>query len=989
MSLVFAVAQNGCVTEKNSTLSDVPLSQGTVVITSDKLSDTGAVSRTHKILQYGSRHTIQNTGWTTRLSCDSSLRRNAAPIAKKHQLQPMSAKNLKPLCPRLPFISISKPTVLKLQSPPTMASTGQRAVQVLGQPAGLQSGPSPIAQCTVTSGSVLQTIFTQPHNNVSAITGSSVLNHAVLTMPSIATHTAGKPPTVCFIPISSVLCAPVSGLPTDVHMVENVPGTFPVAQEPTSLVGVHKLNLAPLSTQSSAASGSETVATGSLSPKELLTWTPDGQASGVRMLTVKVHIDHGQITEVKELLQKLPEADLTPGLITVPLNAAILTSTMVSGAAVASHTFLDHVDTNGAQFAYHDLIDGTRIRLARDTNGQRHAPFFLIPHYDDSCSFEEHTVEVITRTNTKQQVVPQEADVSEVGTVFTYEPLYVSEQTLVPLPRKKTPYNAPVNSSEDESNYYYRCYLCSFVSDDHSKVCRHWVNVHLTELPYRCPYCDRTFFTSTKAQVHVKHQHKGNGLTTVGFQRSSYFVNTLSYEVAEADDDEDSESDKGEEDEIVLEHSSLQPSQRTNSIFACRKCRFKTRSLVDMRGHVRTVHGRGQLQLVEPCNTEQQTSNKQSYDASHLLRDETALSNISEKLSADGEFRYQCRWCAFQGKDASVISLHALQEHHWPAAVLCPSCSCNILLSDFDRISTAITCSSCKAKIMLLPSSDDSDAAEAQDVFMCNICAFKTRDKDYMCQHIEYNHTKCRPYTCVYCNYAAVECAQVTLHIANHHPDQSVIVKERNEGYGSFHHKINNLFPKLVSVRSNEDARLPLNVDIDVAESDSSKPAPSTDVDSLCFTCEECKLEMSSLTHLIRHQHCYHKSRLIANAAMVPAKPHDKNAALNIARLGEHFKCKVCGYCCQDRSCMSRHVKYMHIVARPHSCMYCSYNNVEKTKIRLHVKAQHPDRQKAVLTDHTVLDEMSRQAKHFYVRIDSKGLYHIVTFNCYSIVSSH
>ena len=35
------------------------------------------------------------------------------------------------------------------------------------------------------------------------------------------------------------------------------------------------------------------------------------------------------------------------------------------------------------------------------------------------------------------QIVPEEADVSEVGTVFTYEPLYVNEQTLVPVPRRE------------------------------------------------------------------------------------------------------------------------------------------------------------------------------------------------------------------------------------------------------------------------------------------------------------------------------------------------------------------------------------------------------------------------------------------------------------------------------------------------------------------------------------------------------------------------
>jgi len=997
------VAQNGCVTKINSTPADVPLCQSTPIITSEKLSDAGTSSKAHKILQYGSRHTIQNTGWTTRLSCDVSPRRNAVPTAKKLPLPPLLSKNPKPLFPRLPFISVSKPTVLKLQSPPTVAGTSQRRVQLLGstdsQLLGLQSTSSSLAHDTVTSVSMLQTILTQPRNSFSAVTGPSVLNQTVLTIPTIATHTVGKPPAVCFIPISSVICAPVAGLPTDMHIMENRPGTLTLAQGPAtaSLAGVRKLNLEPLMTQSCATNGSKTVVTnavtkplpsGSLSPKEVLTWTPDGQASGVRMLTMKVHIDHGHITEVKELSQKQLEPSLTPGLITVPLDAAtVLTATVVSGAAVASQTCLDHVDTNGAQFSYYDLADGTRIRIAKDTNGQRHAPFFLIPNYDDSCSFEEYTVELKTRTNTERHMVPQEAEVSEVGTVFTYEPLFITEQTLVPVPRKKMAYDSTASLSEDESNYYYRCYLCSYVSDDHVKVCKHWVNVHLTELPYRCPYCVRTFFTSTKAQVHVKNQHKGNRLTTVAFRQSNYFTNTLSYEVGETDSDEDSDSDTGEEDEIVLEHSSItsmRPLQQ-NSIFGCRKCHFRTRSLVEMRGHVKFVHGRSQFKVVQPSDTDQQivqNGNSPSHGTSRLLRAKTAWSNISEKLIVNGECQYRCRWCAFRGKSASEISLHVLQEHHWPSAVLCPSCSCNILLTDVDRISTTVTCCSCKAKILLVPSSDDSTPPVTQDtVFMCNICAFKTRSRSHMFSHIKFIHTKCRPYTCVYCNYVAVERAQVKLHITNQHPDQSVIVKERSEANGQFRNMINDLFPKLVSIHTSEHTGLPLNVDKDSSESGSSKSVPSTDVDSLYFTCEECKLETSSLAHLIHHQHRFHKSTLAANAATIPEKLHDETVSPCVALPGEHFKCKICGYCCVDRSCMSRHVKYMHITARPHSCMYCSYNNVEKTKVRLHVMAHHPGRQRAVLTDHKVLDEISRQAKHLYIRIDAKGLHCFLTFN--------
>ena len=964
------------------------------MIPSEKVTDTGTSSKAHKILQYGSRHTIQNTGWTTRLSCDPTPKRNPVAPAQKLPLPAMSGKSLTPLYPHLPFLSISKPTVLKLQpSAPAaaVASTAGKAIQVVcstdSGPIGLQPIAASVAQCTVASGTGLRPVVAQPHMSASAMSSSSTFNHAVLFTPTVDS----RPATVCFIPVSSVICGPISGLPTDLRVMENVPGTLAVTHAPSSLVGLRNANFAPLLIQSGAADGSKTVVTNAAtkpvfttSAKETSTWTPNRQASSVRMLTVKVHIDHGHITEVTEALQKQTDPLASRGLLTVDLDGNSLTSTVVSAAAVASEACIDHVDTNGAQFGYHDLIDGTRIRIARDTSGQRHAPVFLLPEDDDQCHFEECTVELRSSARAVPQIVPEEADVSEVGTVFTYEPLYVNEQTLVPVPRREMkPDDSTDNLSERKSHYCYKCYLCSFVSDDHAKVCRHWVNVHLSELPYRCPYCDRAFFTSAKAQVHVQRQHRSSAPTTVVFQRSSYFANTLSYQLGESDSDDGSNSEREEDPPVVLEHCGKRPVLGRNSGFACQKCRFKTRSSFAMRQHMKFVHGQSQrLNLIQRDSTQQemQISNIQSYGTSQLLRAEIAWSNISEKVTVGGECRFRCRWCVFQAKNASVMSLHVLQEHHWPAAVLCPSCSCNIQLTDFDRNSTSVDCCSCNARILLTMGNDSSGSPQLQDVvYMCNICAFKTQGKGSMCRHIKYNHTKCRPYTCVYCNYVAVERAQVKAHITSHHPDQSVIVRERTEANEQFRHIVNNLFPKLVSVhKTSEAVGLQLNEDSDGVDSDSGRPVPSSDVDSPFFTCEECKLETSSLKQLIRHQHRYHKSMLAANAAMVPAVS-DKQST---APPGEHFKCKICGYCCLDRSCMSRHVKYMHITARPHSCVYCSYNNVEKTKVRLHVMAHHPGQQKVVRTDHRILEEMSWHAKRFYVRIDCTGLQCFLVLLC-------
>lgn len=62
-----------------------------------------------------------------------------------------------------------------------------------------------------------------------------------------------------------------------------------------------------------------------------------------------------------------------------------------------------------------------------------------------------------------------------------------------------------------------------------------------------------------------------------------------------------------------------------------------------------------------------------------------------------------------------------------------------------------------------------------------------------------------------------------------------------------------------------------------------------------------------------------------------------------------YFTCR-----CSDRSCMTRHVKYMHLQRFAHWCPYCRYGNVEKTKVRLHVVTNHREMPVAVRTDERV-----------------------------------
>jgi hypothetical protein len=218
-------------------------------------------------------------------------------------------------------------------------------------------------------------------------------------------------------------------------------------------------------------------------------------------------------------------------------------------------------------------------------------------------------------------------------------------------------------------------------------------------------------------------------------------------------------------------------------------------------------------------------------------------------------------------------------------------------------------------------------------------------------RHIRYNHTKIRPYACAYCNYVAVERDKVRQHISQVHPSELIVVKDRTEANDQFQKFVNVLFKKLVSVQMLGDTS---SLDAAVLSLDNGY---DSDLDS----------EVSSSVLSANGQ------PPTRDAAKGVPSYSDVMGSASSEIIGEHFKCRLCGYCCTDRSCMSRHIKYMHITARPHSCPYCSYNNVEKTKVRLHVKSHHPGRQKAVRTDQKLLEQMSWCAKKFYVRIDHQG----------------
>ena len=319
-------------------------------------------------------------------------------------------------------------------------------------------------------------------------------------------------------------------------------------------------------------------------------------------------------------------------------------------------------------------------------------------------------------------------------------------------------------------------------------------------------------------------------------------------------------------------------------------------------------------------------------------------------------------------------------------------------------------------------------------VHICKICDYKTREKSGMTRHIKYNHTQCRPYLCPYCSYAAVERPKVRIHIASNHRGRPMRVNKSERAVQEFRDNIAALFKKLtftvndkyeVDLYEGEGQECGAEPDTDTEQTidSSSSQLSRKDKRRVCTVREllhakrkrakksssydddnEDEDEEPSLLRLPRHsvnkrrqkgsaggrtkfamtqcdvcqtmfrspaacwKHKGEAHNMVVDEDVVDV---DKERATRL--VGEHFRCNLCGYRCLDRSCMARHIKYMHLTGRPHSCPWCEYTNVEKTKVRLHVRAAHPMKPQLVNTDERMLVMLSAEVKKHYTKISDYG----------------
>lgn len=692
-------------------------------------------------------------------------------------------------------------------------------------------------------------------------------------------------------------------------------------------------------------------------------------------MTQVVRIENAKVVGVFEAEEK----DFTPTVTTQALTPLVSGPVDVSSSTIAAE-----------RASQKEILARTgHLEMANDVSKCTNTRYMVFtPQNPLLCN---NTVE----TKTDCSIIhPQDFDLldrANDGTSFVFDPLCISADTLVPVAGTRvmdmansillqqndgTKSSCGEDAPADSEHTMLRCFLCPFFHEKQSKIAEHWIEVHLRQLPYICSYCDSGFTTSWEVHKHIVRFHPGEKLK-VGIKNSTHFASSLVYEVVQSDDVE-------------------APADAENVVFVrqnlhlCRKCDFQCETSAELRSHQRSFHFKFKPYFCNYC-TGKKVSFACGFDlkqhirvrhpermltAGHAFRNpvlprltaDINWSSTYEAISIANQVLFQCRTCAFRTQLLESAWKHVLVSHNWPETINCPSCAHSFEPSSVERESFYASCGKCQAPIYLGPDTADAKLnGRGEPVFICTVCDYKTMGKGSMNRHLKYNHTKCRPYGCVYCNYVAVERPKVKLHIESLHKGQKIAIKERTESSEGFRRLVEDLFSSIVRVGYYSELSASTSA-VNLGDQSTEKEADVDDAGTGAKSWKRMKLNPTEDNDLDIMM-CPNSPTEADFELMTQARDRDRKS-IN----GEHFKCMICGYVCTDRSCMSRHIKYMHITSRPHSCPYCRYNNVEKTKVRLHVKSHHPSQPKCVKTNKKLLEDMSSEAKKFYIKVDSAGV---------------
>ena len=383
---------------------------------------------------------------------------------------------------------------------------------------------------------------------------------------------------------------------------------------------------------------------------------------------------------------------------------------------------------------------------------------------------------------------------------------------------------------------------------------------------------------------------------------------------------------------------------------------------------------------------------------------------------------YSCKKCGCVALTEAGIVRHVIVTHNFISLLACQRCK-----YQFPRnqpfLKNTIECPQCMLTLHV-PRSHclATHFTSKRKVFVCRMCEYKSQDKSGMTRHIKYSHTTVRPYMCGYCEYSSVEKPKIRLHLFNHHKNRPSKIIRDDEMVESFRRCLPELFDKLTFVfegsmddlcklqlrdggkeESQEGLRnrsrmLPNGVNKDKEKEPISllpsghrrkpqkkKRAPLKYVDGV-----------STVEHTlyIRHVSTTSKGGLQCDMCGFRAKTWARCAAhvqqkhINVLRGSRqystwpqvfkppYFRCTLCDYKCNDRSCMSRHIKYIHFDVHPHRCPVCSYRKVEKAKVRIHIKNHHPElgAHTDAITDRELFIRCTREAKRYYCLVKEGGM---------------
>lgn len=561
--------------------------------------------------------------------------------------------------------------------------------------------------------------------------------------------------------------------------------------------------------------------------------------------------------------------------------------------------------------------------------------------------------------------------------VFIYDPLLISSDSLNYIGTE----NISVNSSSSKQDQFlndndlecgleaypdsvFRCFLCPYFHVKEMMIARHWVQMHLSHNVYICPYCHSSFLTNYLVMKHIVETHENEPMK-IEIKKSNQFAVRITF---------DQRNKTGLQALDKFSIDGKDKSTTMNVSVKCHKCNLECRSIADLQDHHKHVHIHFRPYSCGMCNSRvcfatridlehhikithpnvlKETSEKCQDSLKNIEEADVSIDWSQTCIISDKGKTLKCKWCDFQTTVSKEICQHALKVHHWSKSIKCPKCDTSHEMKDEHYRKGKVFCSKCPTSIIISHDMNGNNSLlSTTTIYKCVACNYRTTSKGSICRHLKYSHSEFRPFGCPYCPYDAVERPKIRTHILAIHPGEKRDAIEKIEKNDAFKNIIGELFQQFVTIEKTTISKNAYSGEIKVHGNKQIK-------DSNIF------VNSSKFTDNVNeaNNHSCHQDNL-------EIKEYSSSVTF-----GEHFRCLSCNYRCYDRSCMARHVKYKHLTSRPHQCPHCPYNNVEKTKVRLHIRSNHPLLQKGVKTNHHLLEQMSLEAKKFYIRVDANGYF--------------